>query len=527
MNPAILQTCVRLVLEKRQIVNVVAFDHLVRSEKAHGMVSALVSLNAHKEEGSGAGIKLDEGAREHIDFANRVPSKVVGILPILCLIMAWLPVVLAVNPSSATNKHNILHIISDDLRPELGAYGLSNRHTPNIDGIGGTVFTRAYAQQAVCGPSRNSFLSGRRPDRSRSWNFINHFREDHPSDWTSLPGLFAKDPDFVSLGAGKVYHPKLPPAYDAEKSWSQAALPFKNPCWNTADDPNAKFQDGGLPCVFCAIDVESRLFPKHFNTTVADEFCAIDALEDTFSGDEAIALLRKVPEDKFFYLALGMHKPHLPFQYSEEDWLAHPPDTIDLPAHTLPPVGAPAIALHFTEKAIHDSVYEPISNASMLKARRAYRSSVTGMDRKLKPLLDALAERGLQNNTAIVFHSDHGWSLGEQGLWRKFTNFELSTRVPLIISVPWMEAQPSQNSNLAELVDVLPTIVELSGVTVPMDEPSYDALLSYPCCATLAPPSRHSPRVSTLGASPIRANLGKGIALSTTTARVSPTWGTL
>ena len=89
-------------------------------------------------------------------------------------------------------------------------------------------------------------------------------------------------------------------------------------------------------------------------------------------------------------------------------------------------------------------------------------------------MLDALAERGLQNNTAIVFHSDHGWSLGEQGLWRKFTNFELSTRVPLIISVPWMEAQPSQNSNLAELVDVLPTIVELSGVTVPMGEPSYD-----------------------------------------------------
>ena len=80
---------------------------------------------------------------------------------------------------------SVLHVIADDLRPELGAYGLSGRSTPNIDQLAasGVVFDRAYAQQAVCGPSRNSFLSGRRPDRSRSWNFINHFREDHP-EWT-------------------------------------------------------------------------------------------------------------------------------------------------------------------------------------------------------------------------------------------------------------------------------------------------------------------------------------------------------
>ena len=92
---------------------------------------------------------------------------------------------------ASLTMHSVLHIIVDDLRPELGAYGLPDRHTPNLDRLahGGTVFDRAYAQQAVCGPSRNSFLTGRRPDRSRSWNFINHFREDHP-EWTTLPGLF-------------------------------------------------------------------------------------------------------------------------------------------------------------------------------------------------------------------------------------------------------------------------------------------------------------------------------------------------
>ena len=110
-------------------------------------------------------------------------------------------------------EHSVLHIVVDDLRPELGAYGL-RRHSPNIDRMSsqGVSFDRAYAQQTVCGPSRNSFMSGRRPDASRSWNFINHFREDHP-EWTSLPGLF-KAAGRPAVGVGKLYHPQLPPGYD-------------------------------------------------------------------------------------------------------------------------------------------------------------------------------------------------------------------------------------------------------------------------------------------------------------------------
>jgi iduronate 2-sulfatase len=173
-------------------------------------------------------------------------------------------------------KHNIVHVIVDDLRPELGAYGLPNRHTPNMDRLaeGGVTFLRAYAQQAVCGPSRNSFLTGRRPDRSRSWNFINHFREDHP-EWTSLPGLFLKA-GAKALGSGKSYHPKVPPYYDSSQSWSKESLPYHNPCLNSADSKwvPEKYQDGGLPCLWavCPIDVISRIPPLKklgFNTTVA------------------------------------------------------------------------------------------------------------------------------------------------------------------------------------------------------------------------------------------------------------------
>ena len=108
-------------------------------------------------------------------------------------------------------------------------------------------------------------MSGRRPDASRSWNFINHFREDHP-EWTSLPGLFLRA-GAKAWGAGKSYHPKLPPQYDTTKSWSPDALPYKNPCWNTADT-NISFQDGGLPCVFCPVDLEHYLFKARLPMTL-------------------------------------------------------------------------------------------------------------------------------------------------------------------------------------------------------------------------------------------------------------------
>ena len=144
--------------------------------------------------------------------------------------------------------HSVIHIIVDDLRPELGAYGVPNRHTPNIDKLAatGTVFDRAYCQQAVCGPSRSSFLTGRRPDTARVWNFIDSFRTDHP-EWTTLPGLFLREgTDSLSLGAGKVFHPKMPLGYDTNRSWSdwKGNLPFKNECWNTASSPPPRVVNG-------------------------------------------------------------------------------------------------------------------------------------------------------------------------------------------------------------------------------------------------------------------------------------------
>lgn len=389
---------------------------------------------------------------------------------LLALVLSLRIACLIYTASASNIRHNVLHIIVDDLRPELGAYGLLDRHTPNIDRIAqnGTVFDRAYCQQAVCGPSRNSFMTGRRPDRSRSWNFINHFREDHP-EWTTLPGLFLRAGS-VSLASGKTYHPKLPPMYDGVNSWSPAALPYRNPCWNTADY-NVSFQDGGLPCVFCPVDIRHYL-PGALNaaTSVANEFCEIDAYEDTLSVDDGIQLLRRA-RSEHFYLAVGLHKPHMPWQASSEDFAKHPLESVSLPQHPLPPEGMPDIAFHFTDQHAkgHDSPWRPVSDDDMRAARRAYRAAITGMDRKLGKLLDELDNLGIRNNTAIILHGDHGWQLGEHGEWRKMTNFEAATRVPLVISAPWLNS-PERSAGLVELVDLAPTIAELAGLSLPEDE---------------------------------------------------------
>ena len=236
--------------------------------------------------------------------------------------------------------HSVLHIMADDLRPDIEPYGTEGAHTPSLTRLskGATVFDRVYAQQGVCGPSRNSYMSGRRPDRSRSWNFINHFREDHP-DWTTLPGVFLRV-GALALAAGKTYHPMLPPAYDGAKSWSASALPYRNECWNTADDTSAKFQDGGLPCVPCPIDLAKYVL-KDKNVSVVNDWCEIDAYEDTLTVHQAIKTMREA-KDRHFYLAVGLHKPHYPYQAAPEDFAHHPIENVRpracLPTHACLPI---------------------------------------------------------------------------------------------------------------------------------------------------------------------------------------------
>mmetsp|Transcript_30084 Transcript_30084/g.79257 ORF Transcript_30084/g.79257 Transcript_30084/m.79257 type:complete len:559 (-) Transcript_30084:61-1737(-) len=380
----------------------------------------------------------------------------------------------AAGPPASSGRKNILYIVSDDLRPELGAYGM-DRRTPSLDALaaGGTVFLRAYAQQALCGPSRNSFMTGRRPDRTRSWNQMNHFRQQGP-EWTTLPGLFKKN-GYLTLGTGKLYHPcpaggKLanhshrlgdcggPPEYDGEKSWSREALPYDNPCWLY-----------GIQCYPCP-KWPSHLGPG-WNATKM-QWCELDALDDARTLSKALDMLKTAQHasagGRPFFLGVGFHKPHLPWQASKKFFDLYPLENVSMPRHPHPPVGMPDVA--YFQASVRDPE-TPLGDSEVRQSRRAYWATVAEMDSRVGQLLAELDRLGLANDTAVVFHGDHGWSLGEQNEWRKFTNFENSARVPLIVRAPWVRGSAGlQAGTLAELVDVMPTLAELAGVDLPSGE---------------------------------------------------------
>ena len=142
-----------------------------------------------------------------------------------------------------------------------------------------------------------------------------------------------------------------------------------------------------------------------------------------------------------------------------------PTKTLLLPKHRTPPAGMPDIAFHWTDGAApgHQNPWTPVDDEATITARRNYLAAVTGMDRKLGVFLTALKDLGIENETAIIIHGDHGWHLGEQGAWRKFTNFELATRVPLIAKIPWLDTV-DRSDDFVELVDLLPSIAELAGI---------------------------------------------------------------
>eukprot|EP01050_Picozoa_sp_SAG11_P006839 SAG11_NODE_549_length_8592_cov_11.089721_4_plen_434_part_00 len=272
------------------------------------------------------------------------------------------------------DARNVLMIIVDDLRPQLGVYGQSEMITPNMDRIGasGVVFTRAYRQIAICGPSRSSFLTGRRPQRTQVWNFAQTFRETHP-DWLAFPQYF-KLYNYTTLGVGKTYHPKLPPYADEPASWSQEEAYYGGAfAW----PPRPTSGVGGLPPTVGGGDKDDD-----DNDTSADERSStsppptvggnpptpdVDCLEwphsplcpranvtDSYFRDwrsmnvTRARIFRYANKSKKFFLAYGAHRPHLPWSYPRRFWDMYPETSkIRLPKYESAPLGMPNIAFTY------------------------------------------------------------------------------------------------------------------------------------------------------------------------------------
>ncbi|MFY0652555.1 MAG: sulfatase [Cyclobacteriaceae bacterium] len=359
----------------------------------------------------------------------------------------------------AQDKPNVLFIAVDDLRPELNCYGADYMKTPHMDRLAerSMLFNNAYTQQAVCAPSRNTILTGLRPDALGIYDLYTFFRKKSP-DVVTLPQHF-KNNGYVSEAVGKLYH--------TGHGNSDDSLSWSNPKINTNKLRNEipKLNNGDT------VDLQSD-FPL-IDGKKLPYYCS-DAPEEQMTD----AITTKVALDhldhlqgKNFFLAVGYVKPHLPFVAPRKYWDMYNPDEIEIPERN-DPEGMPSVALHsFGElrkyhniPSVKESKY--LNDEMSRNLIHGYRASVSMIDAQIGRLLDKLDELELSDNTIIVLWGDHGWKLGEYGGWCKHTNFELDTRVPLMISAPEL-LQGKKTASLAELVDVYPTLCDLAGITKP------------------------------------------------------------
>jgi len=349
-------------------------------------------------------------------------------------------------------KPNVLYIIADDMRADIGPYHLAGAPavTPNLDKLSESslIFQRAYCQISVCAPSRMSFMHSRRPDTTQIWNFIDVV----PNNTISTPRHF-RDNGYLVLGLGKGFH---------QGNASASSLG----CWNGANvwSPNADFPcypytggscphggEGGGHCV----QKDSSIYDSHLATETVKYL--------KFAAENA-----KSTGQPFFVLS-GYRKPHAPWQAPQRCYDMYNQSKIAVAKYKTISTGAPLVAwsnqLSVQLENGTGFRYDPthaVPDWVAQDQRHAYYACISYVDEHVGMLMDTLTQSGVKDNTIVVFHADHGYALGEHGEWEKKSNWDLVVRVPLMVSVPWKLSKPAHTMAITELVDVGPTLAALA-----------------------------------------------------------------
>jgi len=383
----------------------------------------------------------------------------------------------------AADKPDILMIAIDDLRPMLGCYGDPHIRTPNIDRLAarGVVFERAYCQYAKCGTSRLSLMTGLRPDSigvfSNRDKDVEAFRKRRPKAISMARCL--KDKGYHTQSFGKIYHD----GWDLPTDWSLPSSPGRESemleIFDTAHPDQSSIIAERLAC------------PVKQNPDVPDDYFFAARMTD-----KVIASMQNRSGDKPRFLAVGYRRPHLPFVAPRRYFDLYQPDDSWLAKNPSPTPGSPVMAWFNSDgyvgtarrvgltmpnppsrgEAVEWNGYEmrsylgvpnhgPIERALQLELLQAYAACVSFVDTQIGRLLDELEKTKGLEKTVIILWSDHGWHLGEQSAWGKMTNFEIATRVPMIIAGP--DIAPGRTRTLTELVDLYPTLCDLAGVDSP------------------------------------------------------------
>ena len=386
----------------------------------------------------------------------------------LLLLTAWFP---------ASAETNVLFLSIDDLKPTLGCYGDERVATPNIDRLAarGVLFERHYVQQAVCAPSRASMFTGLRPDSTGVWDLKHTVREENPAAFTVQQHF--KEAEYATAGAGKIMHGfrrddplswSIPYVHASELPYAGEAPVFYEKYQGEAvREAWAKLLEDG-PEKYGA----RQKWMKERDAKPATE--ALDVPDDAYPDGAmttwGIGMLDRFAEtDDPFFLTLGYHKPHLPFVAPKKYWELFDRDAIDVAAFQEEATGSPGHAYHNGGEL---SGYTGVNAKKLVgdedKQRElihGYLACVAYVDAQVGRVLDHLDETGLAENTVVVLWGDHGWHLGDHGLWCKHTTFEQATRSPLIVAGPGVAS--GVHLSPVESVDLFPTLCELAGLPVP------------------------------------------------------------
>ena len=371
----------------------------------------------------------------------------------------------------ANDKPNVLFIAIDDMRPEFNCYGESHIKSPNVDKLAakGLLFERAYCQQPICNPSRASIMTGMRPEKNGVFHNNQYFRD-------TVPNAITLSQHFINNGynaayAGKIYHRRT--ESDDDKSWNFKTV---NPklkrvklIGGYAKKENQEIfkknkvdlmkQYGKIPGgllhgpAFEMADVNDHDYP------------------DGWAALQAIETMKKMKETgKPFFMAAGFKKPHLDFIAPKKYWDMYNRKDIELAHQKKAPEGGATTGLHcsFELRTRHGIPKSGDIGPELSKTLlHAYYACASYVDAQVGLMIDFLKKEGLADNTIIVLWGDHGWHLGDMGVWGKATNYEISARVPFMIYAPGMKSSGKKTKALVELMDIYPTLAELAGLEQP------------------------------------------------------------